>query len=165
MATASSSKTFGPAIASLAVIVIPVVAAAAIVSTFSLPPQVKTMMGALAALFIVAGAFALLRRSPLKIKGEHLLVRASLGYQRIPLSKITGVSKVRRKKKSTRGPAEERVEITYTADGDSHALLLSPPDAMQFVLELVSHCPQLSAYQETRLIKDASFKDALADDE
>lgn len=163
MSAAPSSKSIGPTLASLTVIIVPVIALVAIASSFNLPSQVQATIAIAAVLALTAAAFLLLRRHPFKISGDHLLVRATVGYQRIPLSKITGISKVRRKRKATGSPAEERVEITYTDSGDSRTLLLCPPDPMQFVLELVSHCPHLSAYQETRLIKDASFKDALAE--
>ena len=105
--------------------------------------------------------FQLFAQQRYAIARGHLTVGSILNGTKIPLARITEVSKVRRAKEG--GTSRERVRITYTDAGADHSLMITPRDPMAFVLDLVSRCPQLSEYAETRLIKDKSFSDAFRD--
>ncbi|MDG2124859.1 MAG: hypothetical protein P8J87_14240, partial [Verrucomicrobiales bacterium] len=100
MSSASSSKSVGPTLVTITVVIVPVAALIAILSSFSFPPQLKATIAIVAVLVLTVLSVLLLRRQPLVIRGRELLVRATVGYQRIPLANVTGVSKVRRKRKS-----------------------------------------------------------------
>lgn len=113
------------------------------------------LLGAVSAVLIFS---ALIGRHHYRIVGRHLVLGSLGGAQKIALRDIIGVSKLKRS--SSEKGTREQVKVTFrrkSADADE-IISLVPKAPAEFVHQLVARCPQLSEYDQGRLIKTGGLE-------
>lgn len=90
---------------------------------------------------------------------SRLAVNLPGGALNILYQNISRIDRVRR----TSGNTSETVRITYRRVGKLHTVELRPECAAALVWDILQHCPQLSRYKDSRVVRNRAFRIAEED--
>ncbi len=85
--------------------------------------------------------------------GSRLVVDRPGGAINILYQNISRIDRIRR----VPGKSSETVRITFRRVGRSHAVELRPECPEALVWDILQHCPQLTRYRDSKVVRNRSF--------